>query len=361
MSVVAVKLVLCGAGECDVHFLFPGLAACEESGTGVAFCIGSHNVVAGGTEFEHVVDFVGVETGGVVYIAVGAGDGHNLCAEFCSLEGRAPCHVAEAADCHGLALDVVVALLEHVLHEVEGAEAGSLRTYAAAAEFHCLAGECAVVLVDEAFVHTVHISYFASAHADVAGGYVAVRTEVLPEAEHEGLAEAHDFAVALATGGEVAAALCAAHRKGGECVFECLLEAQELENGKVYRSVEADTAFVRADGVVELHTVADVVLYFALVVDPCHAEGNYAVRLNHAFDDFVALELGVLVVDVLYRHKHFFHCLQVLFFAGVLGFEGSHDTVNIHSVFLLGVFSVEICLVLLSAKIATIPIQRCIL
>ncbi len=125
-----------------------------------------------------------------------------------------------------LPLDVVVALLEHVLHEVEGAETCSLGTYAAAAEL-CLAGECAVVLVDEAFVHTVHISYFASAHADVAGGHVAVGTEVLPEAEHECLAEAHDFAVALATG-RSRCRLCAAHGKGGEGVFECLLEARNF-------------------------------------------------------------------------------------------------------------------------------------
>ena len=91
-----------------------------------------------------------------------------------------------------------------------------------------------------------------------------------------------------------------AHRQGGEGVFESLLEAEEFKYREVYRRVEADAAFVRADGIVELNSVAEVVLNFALVVDPCYTEGDNAVRLDHALDNFITLELGVLVVDVFY-------------------------------------------------------------
>ena len=331
-GVVAVHLVLRGAGQGDVHFALPGLASGEELAAGELLGIRSHDVVAAGAELQHVVYLLGVEAGGVVDVAVGAGDGDNLGTQLGGLEGCAPCHIAEARDSHGLALNGLALLLEDALHEVEGAEAGGLRADARAAEAQALARECAVVLVDEALVHAVHVAHLAAAHAYVACGHVAVGTEVLPETEHEGLAETHDLAVALAAGREVAAALGAAHGQRGEGVLEGLLEAEELQDAEVDGSVEADAALVRADGVVELYAVAYVVLYFALVVDPCHAEGDDAVGLDHALDDFVALEFGMLIVDVLYGHEHLFYGLKIFLLAGVLGLEVGHDFVNIHEV-----------------------------
>ena len=94
--------------------------------------------------------------------------------------------------------------------------------------------------------------------------------------------------------------------------------------------METDTAFVRADGVVELNAVAEVVLDFALIVDPSYTESVDAIGFNHTFDDFIFLELGMLVVDVLYREKHLANCLEVLFFARMLSFQGAHDIVNVH-------------------------------
>ena len=186
------------------------------------------------------------------------------------------------------------------------------------------------MLVDEAFIHAVHITYFAAAYADIACGNVTVGTEVLPEAENEGLAETHDLTVALAAGREVAAAFGATHGEGCEGVFECLLEAEEFQNREVDRSVETDTAFVRADGIVELHAIADVVLHFAFVIKPCDTECHDTVRLDHTLDDFVAFEFRMLIVDILDAHQHFLHCLKVFFFTRMLGFQVVHDTVNIH-------------------------------
>ena len=323
-GVVAVEFVLGSAGKSDLHFAFPRLFAGEKFRAGEFFSVGSHDVVAGSAEFEHVFNLFVVKAGGVVDVAVGTGDGHYLSTEFGCFLGSAPSHVAETGDSHGFACDVLAFFFEHALHEVESAVAGGFGTDERTAEFEAFAGECAGVFVHQTFVHAKHVANFAAAYADITGGHVAVGTEVLPQAEHEGLAEAHDFTVALATGREVATAFTAAHRQGGEGVFECLFKAEEFEDREVHGSVEADTAFVRANGVVELHAIADVVLYFAFVVDPGYAEGNDTVGFNHAFDDFVALELGVLVVHFFYREQYFFHCLQIFFFTGMLGFQVSH-------------------------------------
>ena len=64
--------------------------------------------------------------------------------------------------------------------------------------------------------------------------------------------------------------------------------------------MEADAALVRADRVVELHTISQVDLYFPFVVYPRHTEGENTFRFNQSFDDFSFLEFGMLVV-------HFFN------------------------------------------------------
>ena len=63
--------------------------------------------------------------------------------------------------------------------------------------------------------------------------------------------------------------------------------------------MEAYAAFVWADGVVMLYAVAHVVSDASVVVDPRHAESEYAVRYAQAFDKVIALEFGVLVIDIL--------------------------------------------------------------
>ena len=95
--------------------------------------------------------------------------------------------------------------------------------------------------------------------------------------------------------------------------------------------MEADAALVRANGIVELHAIADVVLHFALIVNPSHAEGEDTIRLDHALYDFVALEFRMLIIDISYREEHFLHGLKVLFFARMLGLQVCHNTVNIHN------------------------------
>jgi len=40
----------------------------------------------------------------------------------------------------------------------------------------------------------------------------------------------------------------------------------------------------------------------------------------------------MLIIDFFNRHEHFAYCLQILFFAGMFGLEGRHDTVDVHVV-----------------------------
>ena len=95
--------------------------------------------------------------------------------------------------------------------------------------------------------------------------------------------------------------------------------------------MEAQTSFVGADGAVELHAVADVHLYLALVVDPGHAEGGDALGLHDALHYLGFLKLRVLVVHVLDALQDFAHSLQEFQLAWMLAFQVLHDFLNFHS------------------------------
>lgn len=94
--------------------------------------------------------------------------------------------------------------------------------------------------------------------------------------------------------------------------------------------METDAAFVRADGIVELYAIADIVLNLALVVDPGHTEGDDAVRLDHALDDFCFFKFRMLVVDVLDADEDFLDCLKIFLFTRVFGLQVAQNGVNVH-------------------------------
>ena len=64
--------------------------------------------------------------------------------------------------------------------------------------------------------------------------------------------------------------------------------------------MEAQATLVGANGAIELHTVADIYLHFALVVHPGHSEGDDTLGLYNALYDFCFLKLGMTVIDILY-------------------------------------------------------------
>jgi hypothetical protein len=53
-----------------------------------------------------------------------------------------------------------------------------------------------------------------------------------------------------------------------------LFKAEEFDDGKIDGWVETETAFVRADGLVELNTESTVDALDALIVDPGNAEND---------------------------------------------------------------------------------------
>ena len=63
--------------------------------------------------------------------------------------------------------------------------------------------------------------------------------------------------------------------------------------------METKTAFVRANGAVELHAITNVHLHFTLVVNPRHTESSDALRLYDALHNLSLLKFGMLVVNVL--------------------------------------------------------------
>ena len=132
----------------------------------------------------------------------------------------------------------------------------------------------------EFLVHTKHIAYFATANSDVASGNVLIGTYVAPQFKHETLAEAHDFGFAATARCKVGTTLGSAHRQCGQGVLEGLLKAEELQDAEIDGGMETHAALVRANGVVELHAIAEVDVYLSVIVGPGHAEGDDAVGLH---------------------------------------------------------------------------------
>ncbi len=221
----------------------------------------------------------------------------------------------------GFSLEIQVPGCHHLGCEIGCAVAGGLGPDEASAVIEPLAGENAGVFVGDLLVVAVHVTDFTAAHADVAGGNVAVGADVPEEFPHEGLGELHHFHVRFAFGIEIGAALAAAHGKRGQRVLEYLLEAQKLDDAQVYRGVETKSALVGADGVVELNAETAVDLYIAFVVQPGHAEHDHAVGLNDALIEFRFYEFRVFFHRGLKGFKHFLDGLVKLGFARISFFN----------------------------------------
>ena len=123
------------------------------------------------------------------------------------------------------------------------------------------------------------------------------------------MAETHHFGVGFAFGIEVGTAFTAAHRQGGQRIFEDLFESQEFEHAQIYGGVEAQAAFVGADDGVHLDAVAAVYLHLALVVHPGDAEHNHALGLDDALQQAGFGVLRVFVQKRFQAAEYFFNGL----------------------------------------------------
>ena len=173
------------------------------------------------------------------------------------------------------------------------------------------------MLVHQAAVLAKQVADLTAAHADVAGGHVAVLANVAPQLSHEGLAKAHDFPVGAALRVEVGAALAAADGQSGQGIFEDLLEAEELDNAQVHARVEAQAPLVGAERGVELDAEAAVDAHIVVVVQPGHAEDDLALWLAETLDQPVIRVVRVFAQHDLQRIQHIGHCLVELRFARI--------------------------------------------
>ena len=83
-------------------------------------------------------------------------------------------------------------------------------------------------------IHAVKISHFTTAHTDIASRYILIGTNITPQFQHERLAEAHNFGIALSARCKVRTALCSAHGECGQSILEGLFKTQEFQNTEVY-------------------------------------------------------------------------------------------------------------------------------
>ena len=107
--------------------------------------------------------------------------------------------------------------------------------------------------------------------------------------------------------------------------------------------METQTTFVRTNGAVELHAIAQVDLYLALVVDPRYAEGDDTFGLYDAFHNLCFFKLRMLVVHVLDGIKHFPYSLQEFYFAWMFLLQALHDFLYVHSIVIYSYRSMLFC------------------
>lgn len=211
-------------------------------------------------------------------------------------------------------------MFQHFLEEIGRAEARRFGADERAAEGKALARQHAVfVCAADFLIRAEEIAYLSAAHTHIAGGHVHVGTDVAVKFGHERVAEAHNFGVGLACGVEIAAALAAAHRKTREGIFESLLESEKFHHGEVDVGLETEPALVRSYRVIELHAEAAVHVPDAFVVLPRHTEDDLPVGFDHSFEDAVAAEeLLVLLDGGSERAEHLAHRLHKFGFARIL-------------------------------------------
>jgi hypothetical protein len=94
--------------------------------------------------------------------------------------------------------------------------------------------------------------------------------------------------------------------------------------------MEADSTFVRANGIVELNPVTRVGLDFAIIVNPSNPKLKDAVGLGNALDDFVRIVLWVFVYKVHNGFQYFFYSLEKFFLTWVFLLKVIHYPFEVH-------------------------------
>ena len=145
------------------------------------------------------------------------------------------------------------------------------------------------------------------------------------EFRHERLAKPHNFVVRFTFYVEIGATFGTTHRQSGQAVLECLLECEKLQDAEVDARVEPQPAFVRADRVVVLHTVATVDANVSIVILPAHAKNDDAIRFGNS-PKYLHLVINFLVFNVIENiGRNLVHGLGKFSFVGIATYQTRHE------------------------------------
>ena len=81
--------------------------------------------------------------------------------------------------------------LEHLVDEIERAEARSLRTEDRAAPLHAFAGEYTLELMGQLLVFAKEITDLTASYTNIACRHILIRTDITIELLHKRLTETH--------------------------------------------------------------------------------------------------------------------------------------------------------------------------
>ena len=155
------------------------------------------------------------------------------------------------------------------------------------------------------------------------------------------------------------AAFAAAHREAGKGIFENLLKTEELNDRRVYRRMQTQTALIRADGGIELHAETAVDLHPSAVVHPAHAKLDKTLRFDDTLDHTGGLQVGTLFDDRLDGGENLLYGLHELRLVAVLCPNVFQNTgqICVHNLFLLNPCSVTFTGRMNPVKVMITPIS----
>ena len=164
-------------------------------------------------------------------------------------------------------------MIQHFIRIVNSAVTGSLRTDQRTAVGPRFSSDYTVFKCDaDTLILAEQVTDFSGTNSDITGRDVRIRPNIVIKACHKGLAESHDFPVALSSGIKIRTALRSPHGKACQRILESLLKSQEKHDTGGHCGMETEAAFVGTDGRVKLYTVSAIDLGEPVVIHPGNTE-----------------------------------------------------------------------------------------
>jgi hypothetical protein len=105
------------------------------------------------------------------------------------------CYISRTGNEAFFTLDVDIFGFEHLQQKIYVSVACCFGTNERSAEFLAFPRECSGEFARKFFVFAEHVTYFATADADITCRYVHIWPNYFPQTFYKRLAESHDFAI----------------------------------------------------------------------------------------------------------------------------------------------------------------------